>query len=103
MDTVLFPLFSILITVVNLYLWVVIAAAVMSWLVAFNVVNSRSQFVYRVGDVLYRLTNPPLRQIRRVVPSIGGLDLSAVVLIFALQFLEMVLSRLAVRIATGGF
>ncbi len=103
MDTVLLPLITILAAAINLYLWVVIVSAVLGWLVAFNVVNTRSQFVYRVGDVLYRLTNPPLRQIRRVVPSIGGLDLSAVVLILGLQFLEMVLGRLALRIAMGGF
>lgn len=103
MSIVLGPLFAIIDVALGLYIWVVIASAVMSWLISFNVVNTRSRFVYTVGDVLYRLTNPPLRQIRRIVPSIGGIDISAVILILALQFLSMVLSQAAARLLHGGF
>jgi len=103
MSIVIGPLFVILDAALGLYIWVVIAAAVMSWLIAFNVVNTRSRFVYSVGDMLYRLTNPALRQIRRIVPSIGGVDISAVILILALQFLSMVLAQVAARVLHGGF
>jgi len=73
-------------TVLAIYIWIVIASAVLSWLVAFNVVNTRNRFVYVVGDALYRLTEPVLRPIRRIVPSVGGLDLTPVILILLLAF-----------------
>lgn len=78
-------------TVLALYGWVIIAAAVLSWLVAFNVVNTRNQFVYTIGDVLYRLTEPALRPIRRVLPNLGGIDLSPVVLLLLIFFLRSLL------------
>lgn len=71
-------------TVIQIYIYILIAAAILSWLVAFNVVNTRNQFVAVVGDVLYRLTEPALRPIRRILPNLGGLDLSPVVLILLL-------------------
>jgi YggT family protein len=73
-------------TVITIYIWVVIASAVLSWLVAFNVINTRNRFVLTVGDVLHRLTEPALRPIRRVLPSFGGVDLSPIVLILLLAF-----------------
>ena len=73
--------------VLQTYIWVIIAAAVLSWLVVFNVVNVRNRFVYQFGRFLDGITEPALRPIRRVVPLIGGIDLSPIVLIFALQFL----------------
>jgi len=85
------PFASIVDIVIRLYIWVVIGSAIMSWLVAFNVVNTRNRFVYQVGDVLYRLTEPALRPIRRVVPTIGGLDLSPVVLLLLLFFIRSLL------------
>ena len=85
------PFASIVDIVIRLYIWVVIASAIMSWLVAFNVVNTRNRFVYQVGDVLYRLTEPALRPIRRVVPLVGGLDLSPVVLLLVLFFIRSLL------------
>jgi YggT family protein len=63
----------------------------MSWLVAFNVLNTRNRFVYQVGDMLYRLTEPALRPIRRVLPNLGGIDLSPVVLILLLVFIRSLL------------
>ena len=71
---------------IELYIWVLIASAVLSWLVAFNVLNTRNRFVYVVGDVLHRLTEPALRPIRRLLPLIGGVDLSPIVLILLLAF-----------------
>jgi YggT family protein len=85
------PFASIVDIVIRLYIWVVIGSAIMSWLVAFNVVNTRNRFVYQVGDVLYRLTEPALRPIRRVVPTVGGLDLSPVVLLLLLFFIRSML------------
>ncbi len=78
-------------TVVNVYIWVLIAAAVLSWLVAFNVLNTSNRFVYAAGDVLYRVTEPALRPLRRVLPNLGGIDVSPVVLILLLIFLRNLL------------
>jgi YggT family protein len=85
------PFASIIDLVIRLYIWVVIGSAIMSWLVAFNVVNTRNRFVYQVGDVLYRLTEPALRPIRRVLPTVGGLDLSPVVLLLVLILIRNLL------------
>ena len=78
-------------TVLRLYIWIVIGAAVLSWLVAFNVVNSRNRLVYATGDILNRLTEPVLRPIRRIVPLVGGIDLSPLVLILLLAFARRLL------------
>lgn len=79
----------ILITqVIQLYVWVIIIQAVLSWLIAFGVVNTTNRFVYTVADVLYRLTEPALRPIRRVMPDLGGIDISPIILILGLYFLQ---------------
>ena len=77
--------------VITLYIWVLIAAAVLSWLVAFNVVNRFNPTVRMIGDVLFRLTEPLLRPIRNMLPNLGGLDISPVILILLLLFLERVI------------
>jgi YggT family protein len=77
--------------VITLYIWILIAAAVLSWLVAFNVINRYNPTVRMIGDTLFRLTEPLLRPIRNVLPSLGGLDISPVILILALLFLERVI------------
>jgi YggT family protein len=73
-------------TIINIYIWLLIASAVLSWLVSFNVVNTRNRFVYLVGDFLYRVTEPALRPFRRIIPRLGGVDLTPVVLILLLIF-----------------
>ena len=73
-------------TVVWLFTWVLIVQVVMSWLIAFNVVNTRNRFVYQLADVTFKLTEPALRPIRRILPNLGGIDISPVVLILLLQF-----------------
>ena len=78
-------------TVVDIYIWVLIASAILSWLVAFDVVNRRNRFVYAIGDYLYRVTEPALRPIRRFVPSLGGIDLSPMILILGLIFIRSLL------------
>lgn len=74
--------------VITLYIWVVIIGAVLSWLIAFDVVNCRNRAVYTIADSLYRLTEPALRPIRKVLPDLGGLDISPVILILGLIFLR---------------
>ncbi|MFZ5610256.1 MAG: YggT family protein [Pseudomonadota bacterium] len=73
-------------TVLNLYFWFVIAAAVLSWLVAFNVINTYNQFIAMVMTFLYRVTEPALRPIRRFMPDLGGIDISPIVLLLLIQF-----------------
>ena len=80
-------------TVLEIYVWLLIVQAILSWLVNFNVVNTSNRFVYLVGDFLYRITEPVLRPIRRVVPAIGGLDVSPVVLILLISFVRLALAR----------
>ena len=96
MDVVIGPLFWLLDTVITIYIWLLIASAVLSWLVAFNVVNTHNRFVYLLGDFLQKVTEPVLRPIRRVLPNLGGIDLSPMVLILLLLFVQQVLARLYV-------
>ena len=74
--------------ILQLYIWLLIAAAVLSWLIAFNVVNTRNQFVAMVGDFLYRITEPVLRPIRNMLPNLGGIDISPVIVILIIIFLR---------------
>ncbi len=71
-------------SLIDLYMWVVIIFVVLSWLVAFDIVNTRNQFVRTIGDFLHRITEPALRPFRRVLPNLGGVDLSPLALIVLL-------------------
>jgi len=84
---------DIILLILQIYIWLLIAAAVLSWLVAFNVVNTRNQVVHMVGDMLYRLTEPLLRPIRSMMPNLGGIDISPVILILLILFLANVIVR----------
>ena len=84
----MYSLLQLISTVITLYIWALIISAVLSWLVAFNVINTGNRFVYMVGDFLYRITEPALRPIRRFIPLLGGIDISPVVLILILIFLR---------------
>jgi YggT family protein len=77
--------------VLNLYMWCLIIAAILSWLSYGGVLNTRNRFVYMVSDFLYRITEPALRPIRRIIPFVGGLDLSPLVLILGIHLLRMLL------------
>jgi YggT family protein len=81
-------------TVITLYIYVLVANAIYSWLVAFNVINSRNNIVAMIGDFLYKVTEPALAPIRRRMPDLGGIDLSPVVLIIGLIFLRMLVFEL---------
>ena len=98
MDVILVPLLNLLINIIDLYVFVVIAAVVLSWLTAFNVINTSNRFVYLICDVIYRLTEPLLRRIRAVLPNLGGLDLSPVLLILLLMAAKEVLARIALHL-----
>jgi len=81
--------------VITLYIWVLIISAVLSWLIAFNVLNTSNRAVYLVSDFLYRITEPALRPIRRILPNLGGIDVSPIVLILLLWFLRDLIFELA--------
>ena len=87
-------LFLVIDLALQLYVWIVIAMAIFSWLVAFNVVNTRNHVVAMIGDFLYRITDPGLRPIRRVLPNFGGIDISPIILLLILQVLQMVLTEI---------
>ena len=74
--------------IVNLYIWVLVINAILSWLVAFNILNTGNRFVYSVLEVSYKLPNPALNLIRRYLPNLGSIDISPVILIFGLNFLR---------------
>ena len=82
---------DVILIVIQIYIYIVIAAAVFSWLVAFNVVNMRNQFVGTIGEFLYRATEPVLGPIRRALPNFGGLDISPIILWLALIFVRLVI------------
>ena len=81
-------IFNLLDIIVNLYMWCFIISAVMSWLIAFNVINTGNRLIYMVGDTLYRLTEPMLRPIRNLLPNFGGIDFSPLIAILILLFLK---------------
>jgi len=85
-------------TIITIYIWLLIASAVLSWLVAFNVVNTRNPIVGSVGEFLYRITEPLLRPIRNMLPNLGGIDVSPVILIIGLLFLRQLIFWLYIRI-----
>ena len=81
-ETAINPFLWLVDTIITLYIWILIASAILSWLVAFNVVNARNPIVANIGEFLYRITEPALRPIRAVLPNLGGIDISPVILIF---------------------
>lgn len=78
-------------TVIELFVWVLIAHVIMSWLVAFKVVDTRNPIVNQIGSLLFRVTEPVLRPFRRFIPNLGGIDISPVVVILLLFFLRRLL------------
>ncbi|MEE7459683.1 MULTISPECIES: YggT family protein [Methylobacteriaceae] len=86
-------------TIIQLYIYVLIASAVLSWLVAFNVVNVRNPIVSQIGEFLYRVTEPVLRPIRNLLPNLGGVDISPIILILLLLFVQKLVTDLYIQIA----
>lgn len=87
--------------VLDIVKWVFIVMIIMSWLIAFNVINTRNQFVSTVWRVLNQVTDPILKPIRRVVPYVGGLDLSPIILFVIIFFLQTLIGQYAGRAALG--
>ncbi|MCA0305271.1 MAG: YggT family protein [Proteobacteria bacterium] len=79
--------------ILDIFTWVIIGSAIMSWLVAFGVVNVRNQFIRTFVDFLYRVTEPVLRPIRRVLPNLGGIDISPVIALLLIFFLQHLLQE----------
>ena len=84
-------IFILMDSVITIYLWIIIVNAVLSWLVAFNILNTQNRFVFSVLDATYKLTDPALNKIRRFIPTFGSIDISPVVLILILMFLRNII------------
>lgn len=82
------PFIWLVVTVLDMYFWIIIATVILSWLVAFNVINGSNPYVRQVGYALRRLTEPVLAPVRRVLPDLGGIDISPIVVLIGLQFLQ---------------
>ncbi|SDF90517.1 YggT family protein [Limimonas halophila] len=102
MQTVLLPLIQVVNIALQLYVWAIIISAIMSWLIAFDVINTRNQFVYMVVDFLWRITEPALRPIRQFLPNLGGIDISPIVLILGIFLLQRILGNVAMQLQTAG-
>jgi len=81
-------IFILLDSIISIYLWIIIINAVLSWLVAFNILNTQNRFVFAVLDATYKMTDPVLNKIRKFIPTFGSLDVSPVILILLLMFLR---------------
>ena len=81
-------LFILVDSIITIYLWIIIINAILSWLVAFNILNTHNRFVFSILDATYKLTDPALNKIRRFIPTLGSIDISPVILILFLIFLR---------------
>ena len=84
-------IFILLDSIITIYLWVIIINAVLSWLVAFNILNTQNRFVFAVLDATHKMTDPALNKIRNFIPTFGSIDVSPVVLILILMFLRNII------------
>jgi len=84
-------IFILLDSIITIYLWIIIINAILSWLVAFNILNTQNRFVFSVLDATYKLTDPALNKIRRFIPTFGSIDISPVILILILMFLRNII------------
>lgn len=85
---------GILMLLLNIYLWLIIFTVIVSWLVAFDVLNTRNRWVYKMCEILNRLTNPVVQRVRRYVPPLGGIDITPMVIIFGIYLLQSLLLML---------
>jgi YggT family protein len=82
-------IFYLVLQILKLYSYVVIANVVISWLITFNVLNTQNRFVYSILEITYRLTDPILNRIKRFLPNLGSLDISPIILLLLIWFIEM--------------
>ena len=99
---ILDPLLIIVLWLLRAYIWVIIIGVILSWLIHFQVINSYNRFVFLVQDLTNRLTEPALGPIRRFLPNLGGIDISPIILILGLWFLEMVILNLRISMLSAG-
>ena len=81
-------IFILLDSIITIYLWIIIINAILSWLVAFNILNTQNRFVFAVLDATYKMTDPVLNKIRKFIPTFGSIDISPIILILILMFLR---------------
>ena len=84
-------IFILLDSIITIYLWIIIINAILSWLIAFNILNTQNRFVFSVLDATYKMTDPVLNKIRSFIPTFGSIDLSPVILILILMFLRNII------------
>ncbi len=82
-------IFYLFLQILKLYSYVVIANVIISWLIAFNILNTQNKFIYAILELTYKLTDPFLRRIRRFLPNLGSLDISPIILLLLIWFIEM--------------
>jgi YggT family protein len=97
----LVPVLNVIDMILGLYWWIVIISVVMSWLVQFGVINTHNRFVDMVGRAVHQMTEPPLRFIRRYVPSFGGLDFSPIILLLAIYLVRSYLMIATAKLMVG--
>ena len=88
------PFLWLILTIIDIYFWIILASVILSWLVAFNVVNRSNPYVRQIGQALEKLTEPLLRPIRRFLPDLGGIDISPIILLIGLQFLGILIDNI---------
>jgi YggT family protein len=98
---VLDPLIQVAVIALDLYIWAIILSAILSWLVHFGVINPSNQFIRMIGEFLWRITEPALRPLRRFIPNLGGIDVSPVILILLIFFLQRVLMNVRYELLNG--
>jgi len=84
-------IFVLLDSIITIYLWIIIINAILSWLVAFNILNTQNRFVFSILEATYKMTDPALNKIRRFIPTFGSIDVSPVILILFLMFLRNII------------
>ena len=89
-------IFFLLDSIITIYLWIIIINAILSWLVAFNILNTQNRFVFSVLDTTHKLTDPALSKIRRFIPTFGSIDISPIILILLLMFLRNIIFEIFV-------
>lgn len=97
MDVIIGPVLRLFYTVIDLYIWIVFIGVIISWLTQFNVINSSNRFVYLVSDFIYRVTEPALGRIRKVIPVLGGIDLSPIALLLGLMLVKDVIFKFLMK------
>jgi YggT family protein len=102
MDVIVIPIIRVVNMALQLYLFAIIASAIISWLIAFDVINTANRFVYTLVDFLWRITEPALRPIRQFLPNLGGIDISPIILILGIILIQDMLNMVASRLVYAG-